>query len=91
VIRSVTASTIGGLSGARAGQDEQRAARVRHHGLLGGIEARRIGRRRGPAEQPVGIRVMVHRPAFQQRAPTSAASFTGCRGDLSGSGRKEWL
>ena len=78
-----------GLAGTGSGQHEQRAARVRHHGPLGGVQARRIGWRRGPAQQPVGVRVMVHRPAFQQRAPTSAVRFTGCRGDLYGDGRND--
>ena len=78
-----------GLAGPRPGQHEQRAARVRHHGLLGGVQARRIGWRRGPAQQPVGVRVMVHRPAFQQRAPTSAVRFPGCRGDLCGARLRE--
>ncbi len=78
-----------GLAGTGSGQHEQRPARVRHHGPLGGVQARRIGWRRGPAQQPVGVRVMVHRPAFQQRAPTSAVRFTGCRGDLYGDGRND--
>ena len=43
-----------GLAGARAGQDEQRAARVRDHRVLGRVEHRRGRSRPGRAHQAVG-------------------------------------